>query len=395
LNDNGAHNSFEHKAMDTGKRHLASLDSLRGIGVVLIFANHFGYIRFGWIGLWIFFALSGYLITDSLLKMKALPIGQYFGRFYVKRAFRILPAFIVFFSISVALYFIFWSQGDPPLSHFWIYIVTFTFNHYPQPGLAWFDHLWSLSLEEQFYVVWPWLVFFLPMSWLKRVAPCWILVAPVLRLILPWFYASRWSMVEASLLCQADAFAIGGCVAIFRDELPGPRRAKRLMWIMTAVIILIGLANYFAGASRGGPYWQTLGWPHVGLFNYQYVWGYGFINVWAAILILACLKGTAPSFLNFPPLVFLGRISYGAYLSHLPLLGVYFHYLEPIDAFSVHGFLIFVIWFANVILVSWLSFRFIEIPFLRIKNRLGKQRASAARPGLSPELPPVKPIAHD
>ena len=164
---------------------------------------------------------------------------------------------------------------------------------------------------------------------------------------------------------------------------------------MTAVIILIGLANYFAGASRGGPYWQTLGWPHVGLFNYQYVWGYGFINVWAAILILACLKGTAPSFLNFPPLVFLGRISYGAYLSHLPLLGVYFLYLQPINEFSVHGFLIFVIWFANVILVSWLSFRFIEIPFLRIKNRLGKQRASAARPELSPELPPVKRIAHD
>jgi len=202
-------------------------------------------------------------------------------------------------------------------------------------------------------------------------------------------------MVEASLLCQADAFAIGGCVAIFRDELPGPRRAKRLMWIMTAVIILGGLANYFAGASRGGPYWQTLGWPHVGLFNYQYVWGYGFINVWAAILILACLKGTAPSFLNFPPLVFLGRISYGAYLSHLPLLGVYFLYLQPINEFSVRGFLIFVIWFANVILVSWLSFRFIEIPFLRIKNRLGKQRASAARPELSPELPPVKRIAHD
>src|SRR6266478_8566151 len=286
--------SFEQNAINTGKRHLASLDSLRGIGVILIFANHFVYpnyyILFGWIGLWIFFALSGFLITDSLLKMKALPVGQYFGRFYVKRAFRILPAFVVFFTIAVALYFVFprdMFAVDWHLERFWIYIVTFTFNHYPQPGMAWFDHLWSLSLEEQFYVVWPWLVFFLPMSWLKKVAPCWIVVAPVLRLVVPSFYGGveRAETVEASLLCQADAFAIGGCVAIFRDELPGPRRAKRLMWIMTAVIILIGLANYFAGASRGGPYWQTLGWPHVGLFNYQYVWGYGFINVWAAILI--------------------------------------------------------------------------------------------------------------
>ena len=83
--------------METGKKHLASLDSLRGIGVILIFANHFillePYILFGWIGLWIFFSLSGYLITDGLLKMRSLSIGQYFGRFYLKRAFRILPAF--------------------------------------------------------------------------------------------------------------------------------------------------------------------------------------------------------------------------------------------------------------------------------------------------------------
>jgi len=395
--------SFEQNAMNTGKRHLASLDSLRGIGVILIFANHFVYpnyyILFGWIGLWIFFALSGFLITDSLLKMKALPVGQYFGRFYVKRAFRILPAFIVFFSIAVALYFIFWSEGEPPLSRYWIYIVTFTFNHYPPTGSVWFAHLWSLSLEEQFYVVWPWLVFFLPMSWLKKIAPCWILVAPVLRLVMPSFYGGveRAETVEASLLCQADAFAIGGCVAIFRDELPGPRKSKKLMWIMTAVVIAIGLLNYFMGASAAGSYWRTLGWPHLtaGIFNYQYVWGFGVIGIWAATLILTCLQGTAPSILNFPPLVFLGRISYGAYLSHLPLLGVYIYYLQPINAFSIRGLVIFVIWFASVILVSWLSFRFIELPFLRIKNRLGKQRASAARPDLSPELPPVKRVVHD
>src|SRR5881394_162870 len=107
MNETPVHSSFEQSAMDTGKRHLASLDSLRGIGVILIFANHFGYIQFGWIGLWIFFALSGYLITDGLLKIRELPIREYFGRFYLKRTFRILPAFFVFFPISVALYFIF------------------------------------------------------------------------------------------------------------------------------------------------------------------------------------------------------------------------------------------------------------------------------------------------
>ena len=396
--------------MDTGKRHLAALDSLRGIGVILIFADHFilpkYYILFGWIGLWIFFSLSGYLITDSLLKMKALPIGQYFGRFYAKRAFRILPAFLFFFAISVAFYFAFprWLAGNSNLGRYWIYIVTFTFNHYPTTPSYWFGHLWSLSLEEQFYVVWPWLVFFLPKSWLKKIVPCWILVAPALRLILPWFYGGpeHSDTVDGSLLCQADAFAIGGCVAIFREELPGARQSRRLMWMMTAAVIVIGLVNYFTaqrdlmeamGASAAESYWRTLGW--VRPLNYQYVWGYSVINIWAATLILSCLRGTAPLLLNFPPLVFLGRISYGAYLSHMPLLGVYLYYLRPINPFSLRGFVIFVIWFATVIIVSWLSFRFIELPFLRIKNRLGKRERASSQTQPSPELPPVKRAAHE
>jgi peptidoglycan/LPS O-acetylase OafA/YrhL len=368
--------------MDTGKRHLASLDSLRGVGVILIFADHFGpYILFGWIGLWIFFALSGYLITDGLLKIKALPIGQYFGQFYVKRAFRILPAFVVFFSISIALYFAFRHvyPHAPNLSRYWIYIVTFTFNYCPtRQGTVWFDHLWSLSLEEQFYVVWPWLVFFLPMNWLKRIGLGWLVVAPVLRLILPWFYGevARPSVVEASLLCQ-DSLAIGGCVAIFRDKLP--RQSKKLLWIMTAAVIVIGLINYLAGASAVGSYWRTLGWPGAPKLNYQYVWGFTVINIWAATLISTCLQRTSPSILNFPPLVFLGRISYGAYLYHIPLLIVYAYYLRPMNAFSIRGFAIFVIWFANVIIISWLSFRLIELPFLRIKNSLGGERAKSAR----------------
>jgi peptidoglycan/LPS O-acetylase OafA/YrhL len=387
-------------AMETGKRHLAALDSLRGVAVTLIFVQHYVYptyyTLFGWIGVWIFFALSGYLITDGLLKMKALPIGQYFGRFYAKRAFRILPAFVVFVSISVALYFIFRREipGGSPLGRYWIYIVTFTFNRYAQPSSMWFAHLWSLSLEEQFYVVWPWLVFFLPMNWLKKIAPCWILVAPVLRLVLPWHYGglAHAGNVEFSLLCQADAFAIGGCVAIFRDELPS--QSKKLLRIMTIAIIVIGLVNYFMGASARGSYWQTLGWPHAGLFNYQYVWSYSVINIWAATLILSCLQGTGPFILNFPPLVFLGRISYGAYLSHLPLLQLYLHYLQPINSLSIRGFVIFAIWFANVIVVAWLSFRFIELPFLRMKNRLGGKQRVSTRTEPFPELRTVTRAVH-
>jgi peptidoglycan/LPS O-acetylase OafA/YrhL len=390
--------------MDTGKRHLASLDSLRGIGLILIFANHFilakPYIVFAWIGLWIFFALSGYLITDGLLKMKPLSIGQYFGRFYSKRAFRILPAFVIFFSLSLALYFTFPRVMAGGSGRYWIYILTFTFNHYPglpRAGGFWFAHLWTLSIEEQFYVVWPWLIFFLSMKWLKRIVPLWILLAPVLRLIVPHFYGNvpAPTVVAHSLLCQADGFAIGGCVAIFRDQLP--HLSKKMMWGMTTVVIAVGLVNYFAGASAAGSYWRTLGWPHylLGQYNYQYIWGYTIINAWSATLILSCLQGTAPSILNLRPFVFLGRISYGAYLAHMPLLGLYFYYLRPINPFSIRGFVIFLIWFANVILVAWLSFRLVELPFLRIKNRFGGKQRVSIRTELPPETIPVKRPVHE
>ncbi len=378
--------------METGKKHLASLDSLRGVALILISGFHFilpvPYILFGWVGVWIFFSLSGYLITEGLLKIKPLPVGQYLGRFYLKRAFRILPAFLVFFPVAVALYFTFprWLAGGSSLGHYWIYIVTFTLNYYPiqvpAAGAFWFAHLWTLSVEEQFYVIWPWLIFFLSMKWLRRIVPVWILLAPVLRLVVPLFYGHGQGpmAVAHSLLCQADAFAIGGCIAIFRDQLP--RQSRKLLGIMTVGVIAIGLVNYFTGASAAGSYWRTLGWPEHPLiqFNYQYVWGFTVINIWSATLISACLQGTAPSFLKFRPLVFLGRISYAGYLYHAPLLGVYFYYLRPIDPFSVRGLAIFLIWFANVILVSWLSFRFIELPFLRIKNRLGGKQRVPIRP---------------
>jgi peptidoglycan/LPS O-acetylase OafA/YrhL len=354
------------------------------------------YIVFGWIGLWIFFSLSGYLITDGLLKIKPLPIRSYFGRFYLKRVFRIVPAFLIFFPISLALYFTLPRSLAGGSGRYWIYILTFTFNRYEMrataAGGAWFGHLWTLSLEEQFYVIWPWLVFFLPMKWLKKVVLCWIVLAPVLRLVFPSFFygglANAPTAAASPLLYQADAFAIGGCVAIFRDQLT--HQSRRLLWITTIAVVAIGLINYFTGASAAGSYWRTLGWPHLGRFHYQYVWSYSVINIWAATLILSCLQGTAPSILNFPPFVFLGRISYGAYLYHGPLLGVYLYYLGPINVFSVRGFVIFLIWFANVIIVAWLSFRFIELPFLRIKNRLGGRQRVAFRIAPSPDLPPVK-----
>src|SRR5204862_642318 len=130
------------------------------------------------------------------------------------------------------------------------------------------------------YLIWPWLIFFLPIQWLKKVVPACIVLAPILRLIVPSLYGGAVRtpiFAYSSLLCQADAFAIGGCVAIFRDDLL--RQSKKLMWIMTLADLVIGLVNYSTGASAAGSYWRALGGPLLCPFIYQYVWGDSVISI--------------------------------------------------------------------------------------------------------------------
>jgi len=143
---------------------IPSLDGLRAISIFLVLVAHavpgthkptfFGVgLDFGNLGVRIFFVISGFLITSLLLKERVHSGGVSLRRFYIRRSLRILPAFLLFIG-AISLLSVFGILEIPPKS--WLYVLTYTVNFAPLPPFPWvLGHLWSLSVEEQFYFLWP------------------------------------------------------------------------------------------------------------------------------------------------------------------------------------------------------------------------------------------------
>ncbi len=156
--------------------HVPELDGLRGIAVLLVILAHFGAYAptqripaadvlrvgfdFGWVGVDLFFVLSGFLITGILLEAKGSP--NYFQSFYMRRVLRILPLYYV----SVAVLFWFFRPAHVPASEqvwYWTYLANWRIAFDPDSVVA-LSHFWSLAIEEQFYLVWPLVVFLISES---------------------------------------------------------------------------------------------------------------------------------------------------------------------------------------------------------------------------------------
>ena len=152
-------------------RYIPSLDGLRGLGSFLVIATHYGYSQEGWIGLEFFFVLSGFLITSILLTERNSRFGEYLGRFYWRRLLRTFPPYFGYLFICGIVYMCVRQPRGfldvlPSLATYW-YNFEFLFNPTRSPFVFW--HLWSMSVEEQFYLVWPFLVFGLSGVNLRRV----------------------------------------------------------------------------------------------------------------------------------------------------------------------------------------------------------------------------------
>src|SRR6266849_4754306 len=177
---------------------VVELDGIRGIAILLVLALHFGLpvcppgilhdiLGMGWAGVDLFFVLSGFLITGILLDSKGKP--DYFRRFYLRRVFRILPIYyaylIVFFHVvpviahaTGRLATFEYGRGDEVW--YWIYLSNWRHAVNQNPHLR---HFWSLSIEEQFYIVWPLVVYLMPARILKYVCVAIAISSTLLRFV--------------------------------------------------------------------------------------------------------------------------------------------------------------------------------------------------------------------
>lgn len=368
--------------------HIPSLDGMRAISIALVIFAHAASTRLapafldrpaftslGNVGVRFFFVISGFLITTLLLR----DIDRYGGirikTFYVRRALRILPAALVYIGVIWLFYlggFIelnyhhlsetYASTAIPDLIH----VLTFTANY--QLDYNWyFNHQWSLSVEEQFYFLWPFALYFFGVRYGLRGVIATILIVPFVRLGM--FLMDRPDLAlsrEFQAVC--DSLAMGCLTAITYNHLMGYPFVQKLTRWPAIPIGGVCIAIGYGAAYLSRPL--------------AYIAGQTLANIGIVLLLLHVIthpQGLAGRVLNTRPLIALGVLSYSLYLWQEPFL--YFRGTSWFTAFPQNIALAFAAASASYFLV--------ERPFLALKERLGRRSSGASAPPPSVDaLPP-------
>jgi peptidoglycan/LPS O-acetylase OafA/YrhL len=367
-------------SLATPKAHYPGLDGLRGIAVISVIIFHTLWnspsnstaeklvihaANVGWVGVDLFFVLSGFLITGILLDQRENL--HFFRTFYTRRVLRIVPVYATF------LLFIMWlapavHAASPEAATrlvetqgwYWAYLVNvFLATHGFGAAAQGTSHLWSLSVEEQFYLIWPLAVAFLPRSQLPRLAIACVLVAEICRVAIASSGASG-EINYALLPTRMDTLAVGGLLACaFRDRalLAVIVRWRRQL-ICTAFLLLALPLVVEHKLDNQRMLDQVFAYPAIATLC-------GFA------VMSAC---ETSSWLSCRGLRFVGRYSYGMYIWHVAVMTVLGTETTLLTPKIVHGsYLIYylracLVLLMTTTLVSIISWYLIEHPFLRLKR---------------------------
>jgi peptidoglycan/LPS O-acetylase OafA/YrhL len=353
---------------------VVALDGLRAIAVILVIAYHAGQLRFGWIGVPVFFALSGHFITRILVGKRAGSRRTRAWNFFRNRALRLAPLYyaacLALSALAIKGYGPKELRGDLPFLWTWTYNLRGLFPGYSDNPL--YDHTWSLGVEVQLYIVWAALAFSLPRRWFVRVVVGLVFAGPVIRLAVWWgliaagfSHTSRLDLTYMLPTTYLDVFAIGGCTALpeVRQFLGGAWR-----WLAAAVgvTIVCGVIDIFTAPRFPADLGYTSEMPQ----NLGWIWGYSVVALLAGTIILLLLEGgRAAELLSARPLVRIGIVSYGVYLLHRPILRVVqehlTHWAHPWTPVAVLGTVVAI---GLTIAAAEMSFRFLESPFMARKR---------------------------
>jgi peptidoglycan/LPS O-acetylase OafA/YrhL len=372
---------------------LPALDGLRGVAILLILTSHlfqfaverpatpvgrlaYDTVMTGWIGVDLFFVLSGFLITGILRHTKSSP--RYFRNFFARRTLRIFPLYFAALAVTTVLLpailpqdvrVQIWAQQSP---WYWTYAanVAVALRGWNPTSTQGLDHFWSLAVEEQFYVLWPLAVWFLRRRTLIRLCAACGLVSIGVRLVL-----HSLGHVEAAFVlmpARMDALAAGALVALVAESQEDFRRIQA----GAAPIACVGAAMMaIMIVTRGGFILEDRVIQSV---------GYTIIAVIFAMLLVGAMSSPRlTTALANAPLRFFGQYSYGLYVIHVPLL-----LLIPPATFSVlirttgasetfarvAGLGVFT---AMCVALAVAIFHAYERPFLRLKDRFEAADAPA------------------
>ena len=375
------------------KSYIRNLDSLRALAVVLVMMFHCRIFAAGWVGVWVFFVISGFLITRTLVDLQAVRFREAIREFYIRRTLRIWPAYYLFLLMVGILLISQHRLGEMK----WQYAaaLTYTYNllgHSGGVGGRALSHVWSLSVEEQFYLVVAPVVLLLRRSTLTRLFAGSVVACLVLRAIMmTWLYPRLGDGVIAYVhnftLFQADSFLVGGLLALGeRRVIVAPARTVGASLIAIVAVGFAALAINAALLHARGLYrlqdavnydfsdpasWSlsptSLGMSLLTSANGIQIWLYSVLAALSLAAVVAVLRFGQTRDWQITNRI--GRVSYGMYLVHMPMIPLFDAAIRNahVVKHSAPGLALFGGYAVAVWSVAWFSFRFVESPFLRLK----------------------------
>lgn len=357
---------------------LLPLDGLRAVAILLVFTGHVEApgpwkAVHGGVGVTLFFVISGFIITTLLLRESdTRPVD--FGAFYIRRAFRILPMYLLVLAVYCVLIFVLGTQADRRaefvqalpgylLGFPEIVQLTNTADHQ-----APFSGAWSIGIEDKFYLVWPVVGFLL----LRR----------------------RWVALVPLLLVSASVLTVVGFGT------PIARVVQPYVHIIFGVLVAVGLHHResFAVLARLlGRRWLTwvllaacLGlvlYPEIALGTPLYV-PYGLLWAVTIVSLFTAPPGAATAILSARPLLFIGMVSYSFYLTHAFVLNA----LEKLPP-TIPSWAQYPLGLGGALVLAWVSYRLVEAPMNRWGHRIAARRRARRTPSparLHAETPPAR-----
>jgi peptidoglycan/LPS O-acetylase OafA/YrhL len=366
--------------MQKAESHIPVLDGVRGLAISMILIGHWlhgmhlpttlGRIVLStldsfWIGVDLFFVLSGFLITGILYDTRKSE--NYFRVFYMRRFLRIFPLYYGFLFLLMALTY--------PLQLTWggrqfiylAYLQNIGLAHHlsnqPLSPLIDISHFWSLAVEEQFYFVWPAVVFLLKdrrkIMWAAVILT---LCSIGLRLLLLSMHY-RYEQIYIFTPTRADSLMVGALLALaLRSGAEMQVVVKRAAWVLLpcCVVMLIGMAWPYDGLTWASKEVASVGYTIVALAS-------------ASLIALSLATPSLKAVFEGGPLRWLGKYSYGIYVFHFPVLALAAHLRLPArlsgpSAGDIPQFILSGTALAISIVLAVISFHFYESKFLGLKK---------------------------
>ncbi|TIM79379.1 MAG: acyltransferase [Mesorhizobium sp.] len=375
--------------MPKNSQRVGPVDALRGLAMTAVVAQHCGLLPFGWTGVWLFFVISGYVVTLTVISRESdQPALERLVGFFRRRALRIVPVYFAYICAGVVTVLVSGSSLDLiALGSLLGFINNLAMTLGRGELGSWpVGHLWTISVEMQFYVIYGFALFLMSRRTVVLLLLSMLILAPMLRLAVSigltrigWGAETSAYAVYAGSFLHTDAFATGCLLAFLSKygmlQIKAPFVAIVGICLLFLYVIFYTSINYYVVEARGIDILKNV-LSGILWGQYREVFLYSALAAASGGLVsLAAVEHRSVHWLlRLKSLQHIGEISYGAYIYHAIAIVAAKLALSPIMDFSanprpIHTWIaLFLLAYLLTIVAAELSFRFFERRFLGIHN---------------------------